>query len=612
MNDGLLQYYNSELKALRDLAEPFAKAHPKVAGRLRLAGDMAEDPFVGRLLQGVALMNARIAQRLDDDFPLLAESLLGQLAPFALAPMPSMAVLALEPPEDRPQLSHVAAGTLFDSEAVRDINCRFRTVYPVDLLPIRLHSAQLTSAPFTAPQHPMSRKAAACLRLTLKTATADMRFDELPLNRLRLFLGEDAHRGALLHELLLSCCLGVSLAETPNDPNPVLLPASAVEPVGFTAAEAALPDQPGDAGTPRLLLEFFAFPAKFLFLDLASLDHKIMRGCGDTLEIFLYLTRSDAALERTVSASDFALFATPIINLFEQRCEPLRLDLTRSEYRLVPDARREQSTEIYAITNALVQTRDGRTLPCPPLFGPTPIDTAQAPKAYQAHRRPSPFKTGGSDLFITIIDRDGAMDVADDDLLITHALCFNRDLPARLPFGAGHPHFSALDRSNVIGRARCLVAPSAALPPPAGAETLWPLVATLNLNHQSLAASSGTVPALSQLVALYNRLAASGSRTAPQRLQLVRAAPSVARTPVRGQVAFCTGVDITLEMDDQPLSGSDSFLFAMVLDRLLAGMAAINAFTRVSLVAAPTKTPCNGQHDAANEPSSDRAGPPAR
>lgn len=588
MTDSLLHHYNSELKALRELAAPFAKAHPKVAGRLRLAGDMTEDPFVGRLLQGVALMNARITQRLDDDFPLLAEAVLGQLAPYVLAPVPSMAVLALGPsPDQNHQL--VPAGTAFDTEPVREVNCRFRTVYPVELMPIRLAGAALSSAPFTAPLHPQARKAAACLRLTFKTLNAGQRFDQLPLASLRLFLGPDAHRGALLHELLLSACTGVCLAETPGDADAVALPAASILPVGFTAGEAALPAAPGADGTARLLLEFFAFPAKFRFVEFTCLDHKVMRGCGDTLEVFIYLDRSDAALERSLAPEDFALFATPVINLFSQRCEPLRLDLARTEHRLVADARREHATEVYGITDASVQTRDGRTLPCPPLFAPVALDQAQSAKAFQLQRRPSPFQTGGSDVYVTVIDRDGAMDVDPDDLFLAQALLFNRDLPARLPFGGGHPQFSAIDRAHAPAGALCLVAPSASVPPPARSDQLWSLVTSLNLNHHALTASTTQGSALAQLIRLFDRESSGAGRTAARRLVGISASPAVARAPARGRVAFCSGVDITLEMDDQPLSGSDSFLFAMVLDRTLAGMAALNAFTRVSLVSAQTK-----------------------
>ncbi|MEI9984110.1 MAG: type VI secretion system baseplate subunit TssF [Aliidongia sp.] len=93
MSDAFLSYYNRELGALRDLAGDFAEAHPKIAGRLRLAPNTIDDPHVARLLEGVAFLSARAQQRLDDDFPELTDALLGVLYPHYLAPVPSGAIV---------------------------------------------------------------------------------------------------------------------------------------------------------------------------------------------------------------------------------------------------------------------------------------------------------------------------------------------------------------------------------------------------------------------------------------------------------------------------------------------------------------------------------------
>jgi len=69
MSDELLSFYEKELAFLRQSGAEFAKAHPKIAGRLRISDDVVEDPHVSRLLEGVAYMNARIQTKLDDDFP---------------------------------------------------------------------------------------------------------------------------------------------------------------------------------------------------------------------------------------------------------------------------------------------------------------------------------------------------------------------------------------------------------------------------------------------------------------------------------------------------------------------------------------------------------------
>ena len=69
MAEGFLEKYNDELFALRKRASRFAAAFPKIAGRLRMTGDVADDPHVERLIQSFAYSAARVRQKLDDAAP---------------------------------------------------------------------------------------------------------------------------------------------------------------------------------------------------------------------------------------------------------------------------------------------------------------------------------------------------------------------------------------------------------------------------------------------------------------------------------------------------------------------------------------------------------------
>src|SRR4051794_25248909 len=116
MSDALLPYYNRELDAIKHLAAEFADAHPKVAARLRLSADGADDPHVARLLEGVAFLAARVHHRLDDDFPELTDALLGLLYPHYLAPVPSCMVAQLRCQPDLQTPTHLPPGLAFDTE----------------------------------------------------------------------------------------------------------------------------------------------------------------------------------------------------------------------------------------------------------------------------------------------------------------------------------------------------------------------------------------------------------------------------------------------------------------------------------------------------------------
>ena len=54
----------------------------------------------------------------------------------------------------------------------------------------------------------------------------------------------------------------------------------------------------------RLLTEFFTFPQKFLFVDLAGLDRQALRKLDSRCEIYVYLNRSLVDLEQNVDCGD--------------------------------------------------------------------------------------------------------------------------------------------------------------------------------------------------------------------------------------------------------------------------------------------------------------------
>src|SRR5262249_31161266 len=99
----------------------------------------------------------------------------------------------------------------------------------------------------------------------------------------------------------------------------------------------------------RLLSEYFAYPAKFHFLDLGGWRRACRGGFGRKVEVVFYLGRSLPNLERTVDTSTFRLGCTPVINLFEQTAEPIPLTQTRHQYRVVPDVAYPEGMEVYSV-----------------------------------------------------------------------------------------------------------------------------------------------------------------------------------------------------------------------------------------------------------------------
>src|ERR1700729_456815 len=100
MDTRLLEYYNRELRYLRELGGEFAREFPKVSQRLGLDAFECADPYVERLLEGFAFLAARVQLEIDSQFPRFTEQLLALVCPHYLGPTPSMAVVQMQPDPD--------------------------------------------------------------------------------------------------------------------------------------------------------------------------------------------------------------------------------------------------------------------------------------------------------------------------------------------------------------------------------------------------------------------------------------------------------------------------------------------------------------------------------
>jgi type VI secretion system protein ImpG len=592
VSDALLAYFNRELEALRGLAGEFAERHPKIAGRLRLTKDAVDDPHVARLLEGVAFLGARVQHRLDDEFPELTDGLLSVLYPHYLAPMPSVAITRFEADPALPGPAHLPAGLAVETEPVAGEPCLFRTTYPLTLWPVEIETVRLSGMPLPAPPNPAAARAASCLRIGLRCANPATTFTELGLDRLRFFL--PGEQGSALLELLLAHTLSVALADDHTDARPVILPPDVLQAVGFAPEEALFPWPARSFSGFRLLSEYFAAREKFLFVDICRLDAKTLVSAGNRMDIFVYLDRAMPDLERSVQATSLALGCTPIVNLFEQRCEPVPLDHTSIEYRIEPDVRRPASVEIWSVERVRESLPGGEFRAWEPFHRLTRRHAGAAtdgPVAgfYGTSRRETTGGIRGTDVFL--LPHDAAFDPEREGggVLSIDALCCNRDLPSLLPFGGGRPTLRLVEGAAAVTGLTCLTAPSPTLRLPQQENRFWRLVSHLSLGHLSVVGGETGADAMREVLRLYDCRDSAESRAAIRALLSVVSKPGAARIPgLHGPGArtggFCRGLDVTLTFDDQAWATGGLYVLASVLDRFLALHATVNSFVRTRVV----------------------------
>lgn len=600
--DRFESFYESELSYIRKLGAEFAKKRPKIAGRLlmREATGVSTDPHVERLIESFAFLTARIRLKLDDQFPELTEALLGTLYPHYLAPIPSMGIAQFEVDPERGKLPNgytIARHSRLFTHEIRGVSCRFRTAYPVTLWPVEVTGAHYQTPPFgrDVPFFAGSVQPKALVRIELQCA-AGMKFSDLLAGKMRFFLsGEDQHVYRL-QELLFNHAAKVVLNPPPGSgARPVELPRDAIRPVGFEADEGLLPYPRRSFLGYRLLTEFFCFPEKFLFFDLSGLERMRTAAFGDRIEVLIYLDRSIPSLESQVNANTFRLGCTPVVNLFEQDADPIRITHTQSEYPVVPDVRNHWAMEVYSVES--VQSIDVETQESTdyqPFYSfKQAVADDDHPAYWTTSRTPSMRDNDpGTEVSLSLVDRNLDPATLAAEVLQIRTICSNRELPRDLRNTGGEDWAYQLEGQSPVRRIAPVVHPTAPRRLPLD-ELRWRLISHLSLNHLSISDDEDGAAALREILTLYEYPAAESqadgdrgaqvSRKQIQGLLSVTSKRKVARINDGVMQGFCRGVEVTITFNEEDYAGSGLYLFAAVLERFIGMYASINSVT--SLVA---------------------------
>ena len=593
-HEELLKYYKSELTYLRRMGSVFAERYPKVAKRLELGHDECSDPHVERLIEAFAFLTGRLQHEIDSEFPDITSALLNILYPQLTSPIPSMAIAQFNVAQDQGKLTTgftIDRHTSLFADAANGVFCRFRSCYPVTLWPLRVDRAAIESTSRWSFIDADS-KAVAALRLKLECFPGG-KLNELPVDRLRFYLHGDRMSVKTLYELLF-CDVHDVVLEIPGATSPIYLRPNAIQPVGLEAYDDMLPHPPNVHPGYMLLLEYFAFPKQYLFFDLCfdqfSRDRKDTTNTladflpagsdADSIYVSVLLNRRPTD-NLVVDESTFRLGCTPIINLFPKTTEPIRLDHTSLEYPLIPDKRRERTTEIHSILSVSASSNDADTTQrIEPFYSYNHrLESSHHKAFWHARRVPAQRKDlPGSEIVLSFLDLDLNPSLPPMQTVYAHTLCTNRELATELSAGAvlQMEQQAPLDKERPIV---CLGKPTRPVPPPSRGATAWRLISHLSLNHLSLSEEKDSLPALKEILRLYC-LSESHHQLIEglKEMSCRKVMRHVGADPWRG---FCRGNEVTLTLDEDYYEGSGGYLFGAVLNRFLASYAAINSFTQV-------------------------------
>ena len=591
-NDQLLQYYERELTFLRRMGARFAQEYPKIASRLDLEPTKCEDPHVERMLEAFAFLAARVHKRIDEDVPEVSEALLEIVYPHYVRPIPAMSLVEFELDREQGKLTSglpVPRNSLLYSRPVAGVPCKFTTCYDTTLWPVRVASLEWMTPDRLKPAVRVT-DAVAALRLELH-CFADLEFKALDLSALRLHLAGDSGVTFALYELLCNNCTSIIVRE-PGGKKSLTLPVSSLQPVGFAEGDGLLPYPRRSFLGYRLLQEYFTFPEKFLFFDLAIFDAVRSAGFGEKAEIIFLIRQFErgerrALLETGLSPRSMRVGCTPVVNLFPQVSEPILLTQRKTEYECVPDARRRRTTQVFSVDEVVgITPGSSEPLRIEPLYSYRHARNGhRAELFWTARRRPAEWRLdSGTDVHLSFVDLSARTVHPDRDAITARLTCFNGDLPGRLPFGDETGDFE-LENGGPVRRIVALSKPTDVVHPPLGQAQLWRLLSQLSLNYLPLA--DGGADALREILRLHNFSGTTAGERHIEGIVSVAGEPTYARVVTEHGVAFARGRRVDLMFDEEQYAGGGVYLFASVLERFFGMYASVNSFT--TLVARSNK-----------------------
>lgn len=591
--ENLLPYYERELTFLRRLSHDFAKRYPKIANRLLLSGETCEDPHIERLIESFAFLTGRIHKKLDDDFPEITDSLLQVVYPQYLRPFPSVSIAHFDCGNGAAQLTkpvRIERNTILHTRPVKGVTCRFNTSYEVDIWPLRITEASYENAFDTSGlRAELVRKTSSIIRLEIAALSDRARFDTLELGKLRLFLNGEPSVVALIREALFSKAIGIWIS-TPTSSEKIELPLQAIHPVGFAANEVLVDQDARSHRAYQLMLEYFVYPEKFNFIDidLTPLNGRLP---AQTNAVELRIGLSSVAennaagnlLDR-ITKDNFVLGCTPVVNLFNQASEPIRITNTATSYPIIVDSRRPLAYEIHEIKR-VTEVRQGtdseENIEFRPFYSIRHGEPHDGPARYWHATYSDEGVSDSYSMEMSLVDSTLDPQRAETNTLSLDLVCTNRDLPSQLPYGLTDGDLF-IEGGSIANTIRLLRKPSPTYRFPRGRGAQWRLISHLSLNHLSL--SGQGVDAIKEMLTLYDitRSIANGKQISG----IVSIENRVTTTRIAGNPfpIFARGLEIRVVVDETHYAGIGLFMFAQILDRFFGLYVHTNSFTQLVMV----------------------------
>ncbi|WP_170308216.1 type VI secretion system baseplate subunit TssF [Parashewanella tropica] len=571
MPDSLLSYFEQELRFIREESVEFAQKNPGSATTLGISNSGIEDPELSRLVESMALLNAKLHKRLDDTYPEFTQSLINIIFPHVLRPIPSYSVLEFLVDESAKATHHVPVHTEFDIGKKENEATIFRTTEPVTLYPIKLADAKVTFAPFEHVKPKGAEQATALLELTIEAIDDGIAINELNIDKLKLQLKGETNLSLRLYDLLRRSTLAICITSD-NDRFPV--DKNTMSTVGYDLNHTVLPYNANTFSGYRLLTEFFMFPDSFTAFTF-HLQQALAKVSNHHFTIQLYLAEFDVELARNLTLDFFSLFSTPIINLHEMMAEPLEINFLKKQYPLVIDSMRSRSYELYSI-NRITDVTNTPSFDVPQIFREK-FNTEPTGLRWQLLQQISSHTSTENSIKVSDLS-----DYSISDEVRIWLVNITVTQSRKASHQSINSQIQCRDTLTIPGKLQLAKRPSSVLKHHEDSDRIWTLLNHLQFNIQSTLGTENPCKALKDIFHFYNLNNNTQNKKYIDALSEIEMEHVIATIMTSGKSCFTYGTHITVVLNTTQLT-SGVTLFAQFLDSFFSNFVMFNSFTQLDI-----------------------------
>jgi len=561
--------YEEELEYLYKSGKEFARLHPQTARLLSIDAVGDRDPYVERLFEGFAFLSARIREKIEDSFPEIAQGLINITHPEFVQEIPSLTIVEFKPRKGHLQeAKKLLKGAELLSKPVGPdgVLCRFHTTQDLIINPLFLRNIERMCDSQNKGE------------ITLKFKLDDgVKWQNLNLTLFRIYIHGEYPLSSALYELLTRHVEKVTVTLDNGRYSLEIQNSDPVSSAGFMPGTSLFNIMPQSPPGYSFLLEYFAFPEKFLFVNIAGLE-KIPALNPSPTEFSITLKFDCDFPNYNFGKDNFLLHCSPAVNLFRHDAEPVINTWKKNEYPVLADFRHPDTIYPHSVVSVI-----GIDLKTATRYEYKPQSEIQ-PLSKPMDRKYSPvYRTGTGtkrELYISINCNYGMGLELNEESLSIDILCTNGNIPREeldegeiCKPGRGFP--DSISFHNIIR-------PALSILPPSDQDYLWSFIAHVGALHSSFS----TAVSLKSILRLYNW---NNSEINSMRIEAIK---SVTLKPVDMVYleSIVRGIEYTIEIDENifPDTG-DICLFGEIIKEFLSSHISINSFLKLIMVLKPSE-----------------------